>query len=231
MSAPRRAVIAVSLAALALVGCEAETAPLKESAARPVQVASVSFVADVVTRDFVGVIAPRTETDLAFRVGGKMLARTVAVGDRVRAGAVIARLDAEDLILQLESAEAELAAATSALAQASADLERFDALRERGHATVADFDRKSLARDEAAARLERAGRSLDLARRQVGYAELRADVDGVIVATAAEQQRTVGLSGERSREQRRDREQQVEAHLLRDWSDRERQLYGELLDR
>ena len=72
MTAPRHAVIAIVLAALALAGCEAETAPLEEPASRPVQVASVVFTDDVVSRDFVGVIAPRTETDLAFRVGGTL---------------------------------------------------------------------------------------------------------------------------------------------------------------
>ncbi len=55
------------------------------------------YADDAVSRDFVGVIAPRTETDLAFRVGGKVVARLVGVGDRVKAGDVIARLDAEDL--------------------------------------------------------------------------------------------------------------------------------------
>jgi RND family efflux transporter MFP subunit len=191
MSASRSSVAAI-LAALVLAGCQAETAPLERSA-RPVQVARVTYADDAVTRDFVGVIAPRTETDLAFRVAGKMVARPVGVGDRVMAGDVIARLDAEDLNLQLESAEAELAAATSSLAQATADLERFDSLKERGHATTADFDRKQLARDEASARLERATRSLDLAKRQVAYAELRADVDGVITATAAEPGQVVAV--------------------------------------
>ena len=191
MSAPRNAVLAL-LAALALAGCQAETAPL-ETPARPVQVASVVYADDAITRDFVGVIAPRTETDLAFRVAGKVVARPVGVGDRVKAGDIIARLDAEDLNLQLESAEAELAAATSSLAQAAADLERFDALKQHGHATTADFDRKQLARDEASARLERATRSLDLARHQVGYAELRTDVDGVITATAAEPGQVVAI--------------------------------------
>jgi len=172
MSASRSAALAI-LAALALAACQAETAPA-ERPPRPVKVASVIFADDAVSRDFVGVIAPRTETDLAFRVGGKVVARLVGVGDRVKAGDVIARLDAEDLTLQLEGAEAERAAATSSLAQASADLERFDSLKERGHATTADFDRKQLARDEASARLERASRTLDLARRQVAYAELTA---------------------------------------------------------
>ncbi len=187
-----RNTVLIVLAAAALAACQAETAPL-ERPARPVQVASVTYAEDVMTRDFVGVIAPRTETDLAFRVAGKVVSRPVGVGDRVKAGDVIAKLDAEDLSLQLQSAEAELAAATSSLAQATADLERFDALKEQGHATTADFDRKQLARDEASARLERATRSLELARRQVGYAELRADADGVITAAAAEPGQVVAV--------------------------------------
>lgn len=190
MPAPRNAVLAIL--ALVLAGCAAETAPA-EKPSRPVQVTSVAYADDAVSRDFVGVVAPRTETDLAFRVAGKVVARPVGVGDRVRAGEVIARLDAEDFNLQLESAEAELAAATSSLAQATADLDRFDALKERGHATTADFDRKQLARDEAAARLARATRSLELAKRQVAYAELTADVDGVITATAVEPGQVVAV--------------------------------------
>jgi RND family efflux transporter MFP subunit len=182
----------LALAAIVLAGCQAETAPI-ERASRPVQVESVVLVDDAVSREFVGVIAPRTTTDLGFRIGGKVVERPVGTGDRVRAGDVVARLDAEDLNLQLESAEAEFDAATSSLAQAAADLARFAALKEQGHATSAEIERKSLARDEAAARLERATRNLDLARRQVGYAELRADVDGVITATAAEPGQVVAV--------------------------------------
>ncbi len=187
-----RQVLLVALAAAGLAGCEAETAPA-ERPSRPVQVESVVIADDTVSRDFVGVVAPRTETDLGFRIGGKLVERLVGVGDRVRAGDVVARLDAEDLTLQLESAEAEFDAATSSLAQAAADLARFETLKAGGHATTADLDRKSLARDEASARLERATRSLDLARRQVGYAELRADVDGVVTATSAEPGQVVAV--------------------------------------
>lgn len=183
--------IAVLTGAL-LAGCAAETAPA-ERPPRPVQVASVVFEEDAVSRDFAGVIEPASETDLAFRIGGKLTARLVDTGARVAAGQAIARLDAEDLMLQLESAEAELAAATSSLAQASADLDRYEALKDRGHATAADHDRKRLARDEAAARLERASRALELARRQVGYAELRAETDGIVTATLAEPGQVVAV--------------------------------------
>ena len=176
----------LSLAALLLLaGCEANTAPAGKTE-RPVGVQRITFESQDGARDFVGVVRARYENDLGFRVAGKIVTRVVNVGDRVHAGDVVARLDPQDLKLQVESAEAELAAATSNLAQAAADLERYTTLRGRGYASVADFDRKKAANDEAEGRLERARRALDLARNQHGYADLRADADGVITATLAE---------------------------------------------
>jgi RND family efflux transporter MFP subunit len=99
---------------------------------------------------------------------------------------VIARLDPADLKLQVESAEAEWNAASTNLAQASAELARYTTLKARGFASIADFDRKQAAKAEADGRLERARRALDLTRNQLGYAELKADADGVITATLAE---------------------------------------------
>ena len=138
-------------------------------------------------------VRARYENDLGFSVAGKIVTRVVNVGDRVHVGDVVARLDPQDLKLQVESAEAEFAAATSNLAQAAADLERYTTLRARGYASVADFDRKKAAKDEAEGRLERAKRSLDLARNQLDYADLRADADGVITATLAEPGQVVAI--------------------------------------
>jgi RND family efflux transporter MFP subunit len=160
---------------------------------RPVQVQKVAFEPGDVSREFVGVVRARYETDLGFRVAGKIVARTVNVGDRVRAGDVVARVDAEDFKLQVESARAELSAAMSSVAQTAADELRFRTLRERGYAAVADYDRKKTAKDEADGRLERAQRSLDLARNQLAYAELKADADGVITATMAEPGQVVAI--------------------------------------
>ena len=187
-----RVPFAALAALLLLAGCQAETAPAPQSE-RLVQVQRVAFGNGGVARDFVGVVRARYETDLAFRVGGKIVARVVNVGDWVRAGDVIARLDPQDLKLQVESAEAELAAATSNRSQAMADLERYTTLKERGYAPIAQFDLKKAANDEAEGRLARAQRSLALARNQFGYAELKADADGVITATLAEPGQVVAI--------------------------------------
>src|SRR6266699_2636824 len=100
---------------LAACGDQATSAIAK--AERPVKVQRVAFQSEDASREFVGVVRARYETDLGFRVAGKITARLVNVGDRVRAGDAIARLDPRDLELQVASAEAELAAATSNLAQ------------------------------------------------------------------------------------------------------------------
>jgi RND family efflux transporter MFP subunit len=180
------------LAQALLAACDANTAPAPKSE-RPVQVQTVTFQGQQASRDFVGVVRARYETDLGFRVAGKVVTRVVNVGDRVRAGDVIARLDPQDLKLQVESAEAELSAANSNLLQAAADFERYTTLKTRGYASIADFDRKKAAKDEADGRLERAKRSLDLARNQLDYAELKADADGVITATLAEPGQVVAV--------------------------------------
>jgi RND family efflux transporter MFP subunit len=186
-----------ALAALAtsvlLAACQAEATAPTRLPERPVQVQRVSFGEASSQREFVGVVRARYETDLGFRVGGKIVTRIVNVGDRVQVGDVVAHLDPKDLRLQVESTEAELAAATSNLAQAAADYERYSTLKAQGYASVADFDRKKAASDEAQGRLDRARRALDLARNQLGYADLKADAAGVITAALAEPGQVVAV--------------------------------------
>ena len=187
-----KALAAVSLLPL-LAACQDQAVSAVAKPARPVQVQRVAFQAENASREFVGVVRARYETDLGFRVAGKITDRIVNAGDRVHAGDVIARLDPEDLQLQVASAQAEISAATSNFAQASSDEERFASLKARGYAAVADYERKKSAKDEAEGRLERARRSLDLARNQLAYAELRANADGVITATLAEPGQVVAI--------------------------------------
>jgi RND family efflux transporter MFP subunit len=187
------AILAVIGLAPALAACDDPATSATATPARPVQVQRVAFAPVDENREFPGVVRARYETDLGFRVAGKIVARLVNVGDRIRAGDVVARLDSRDLQLQVESADAELTAATSNLAQAAADELRYQNLRTRGYAAVADYERKKAAKDEAEGRMERAQRALDLAGHQLAYADLRADADGVITATLAEAGQVVAL--------------------------------------
>lgn len=190
---PLFALFLVPLLGPLLAACQDEAQSAAARPERPVQVQRVAFEHGDVNREFVGVVRARYETDVGFRVAGKIIARPVNIGDRVRAGDVVARLDAEDLKLQMDSARAELSAAMSSVAQTAADELRFRTLRERGYAAVADYDRKKTAKDEAEGRLERAQRALDLARNQLAYSELKADADGVITATLAEPGQVVAI--------------------------------------
>jgi RND family efflux transporter MFP subunit len=174
----------ISLAAMAisLTGCNDKVAE-KVTLSRPVLVATVHYEAESPERSFVGTIKPRIETDMGFRVPGKVAKRLVEVGQTVDVGQPLATLDEVDLKLQAEQAEAELHAATGVLAQASAAETRAKDLRAKGWTTDAQLDQAKAAGDEARARLNRAERSVELTANSVSYATLVADTRGVVTAT------------------------------------------------
>jgi RND family efflux transporter MFP subunit len=176
--------VGVSLAflAVALTGCNDKVAE-KAVPSRPVLVATVHYEAESPERSFVGTIKPRIETDMGFRVPGKVAKRLVEVGQTVDVGQPLATLDEIDLKLQAEQADAEFHAATGVLAQAAAAEQRAKDLRAKGWATDAQLDQARAAGDEARARLNRAERSVDLTKNSLSYATLVADTRGVVTAT------------------------------------------------
>jgi RND family efflux transporter MFP subunit len=172
----------LALAVIALTGCN-EIAAEKAAPGRPVLVATVHYEAETPERSFVGTIKPRIETDMGFRVPGKVAKRLVEVGQTVDVGQPLATLDEVDLKLQAEQAEAELRAATGVLVQAAASEQRAKDLRAKGWTTDAQMDTSRAAADEARARLNRAERSVELTRNSLSYATLVADTRGVVTAT------------------------------------------------
>jgi RND family efflux transporter MFP subunit len=171
--------------AVALAGCN-DTVAQKAEPPRPVLVAAAHYEAETPARSFVGTIRPRIETDMGFRVPGKVAKRLVEVGQTVDVGQPLATLDEVDLTLQAEQAEAEFRAATGVLAQASAAETRAKELRGKGWTTDAQMDQAKAAADEARARLNRAERSVDLTKNSLSYATLVADTRGVVTATLVE---------------------------------------------
>ena len=183
----RPAIAAGALLAFAagLSGCKSESAPYV-AAPQPVRATSVTLSAATDTRSYTGTIKPRYESNLGFRVSGKIVERLVNIGDLVTPGMTLARLDASDYRLSLESTEAELEAARSSLKQAEADEKRYAALNEKKWVSDASYDQKRAAADEARGRTERAIRALALAKNQLAYTDLVAAEGGVITALPVE---------------------------------------------
>src|SRR6201997_626121 len=129
----------LALIAISLAGCNDKVAE-KPTPSRPVLVATVHYESESPERSFVGTIKPRIETDMGFRVPGKIAKRLVEVGQTVDVGQPLATLDEIDLRLQAEQAEAEFRAATGVLAQAGAAEQRAKDLRAKGWATDAQLD-------------------------------------------------------------------------------------------
>jgi RND family efflux transporter MFP subunit len=174
--------VTLAAVAIALAGCNDKAAE-KVAPSRPVLAATVHYEPESPERSFVGTIKPRIETDMGFRVPGKVAKRLVEVGQTVDIGQPLATLDEVDLKLQAEQAEAELRAATGVLAQAGAAETRAKDLRVKGWTTDAQLDQSKAAADEARARLNRAERSVELTNNSLSYATLVADTRGVVTAT------------------------------------------------
>jgi RND family efflux transporter MFP subunit len=135
---------------------------------------------------YTGIVRARYETDLAFRVGAKIVSRHVEVGQRVSAGTVLFRLDPTDYRLAVKAAEADLTAAEAEVVQATAEYDRQLRSYRSGVSSSSDLDKARSAQDVTAGRRDRAKETLTLARNRLTYCELTADADGVITALPAE---------------------------------------------
>jgi RND family efflux transporter MFP subunit len=176
--------------ALFLGGCHhAEPADPRTD---PPLVLAATVIADASTHPrFTGVVAARVESELGFRVAGKVTARLFDVGQHVRRGQVLMRLDPNDLTLGVTAGEGEAAAARAHSVQADADLARLDGLVKVGAISAQDFDRARATADAARAQLNAAVAQVSMARNAGNYAELSADVDGIVVRRSADEGQVV----------------------------------------
>jgi len=167
---------------LLLAACNKAPEP---TAPRPAMVVQAS-AGDLAYEAFAGEVHAREETPLAFRIGGKVAHRLVDAGARVKAGQVLADLDASDVKLQSEADRAQLASADSDLALARAELGRYKDLASRQLVSRSLLDTRQAAYDAAASRVRQAHAQLSAAGNQVGYTALRAPGNGVVTQRQAE---------------------------------------------
>ncbi len=137
-------------------------------------------------RTFTGVVEARVQSDLGFRVGGKILERSVNMGERVQKGQILMRLDSVDLKLSLAAQQANVEAARAKYTQSKADEARFAALVKSGAVSRQEYDQARAALDSAKAQLEAAEAQARVSNNSSEYAVLLADADGVIVRTLSE---------------------------------------------
>ncbi|WP_295434522.1 efflux RND transporter periplasmic adaptor subunit [uncultured Thiodictyon sp.] len=187
MNSPHaRLLSALILTAVALGtnGCT-KPAPVAD-AVRPVLLSQVVPGSGTEAAVFAGEVKPRYESDLAFRISGKIVARAVDAGARVRKGALLARLDPADVTLQAESAQAQVAAAQVDAEFARAEFDRYENLLKQNFISASALDAKRNAMKASHAKLEQAQANLAVTRNQAAYARLVAPQDGVITAVSAE---------------------------------------------
>jgi membrane fusion protein, multidrug efflux system len=173
-----------TVAALALSGCGA---PKTESdPVRPVVTQRVTPGA-VAARDvYSGEVRARYETDLGFRIGGKIVSRAVDAGARVTKGQVLARLDPEDAKLTAQGAAAQLASAEADFTFAKSELARHQDLLAKKFISQSAFDVKQNSFLAAQARVEQARTQAAITSNQANYTNLVADADGVVISVAGE---------------------------------------------
>lgn len=181
---PRFAPLLVLVSASLLAACSRqEPAPEPVRAVRTMTVAAGSAGG---VHEYAAEVRARTESRLAFRVGGKMVSRRAELGQHVKAGEALAQLDPEDLRLSQNAATAALQAAQVNLELADADFKRYKGLREQGFISAAELERRETTLKAARASVEQARAQAGVQGNQAGYSTLTASAAGVITGVDAE---------------------------------------------
>jgi RND family efflux transporter MFP subunit len=136
--------------------------------------------------EYAAEVRARTETRLGFRVAGKLTSRPAEVGQRVKAGQVLAQLDPVDLKLQQDAAQAALRAAQSAYDLSAAEFKRYKELREQGFISALELERRDTALQAQKAQLDQAKAQSAVQGNLAAYAALTATAAGVVTGVDAE---------------------------------------------
>jgi RND family efflux transporter MFP subunit len=177
--------LGAALLAIGLAACDGGPPPAPPEI-RPVRVATVERSPGGEVVSLTGTIQAETEVNLAFRIDGRMTERLVNVGDVVRAGQVVARLNRDNEENNLRAARAQLAAARAQLNEAANNYWRQSELLRDGWTTRVRYDQAAQARQTAQAAVDAATAQVGIAETRLSYTELVSDVDGRVTARGAE---------------------------------------------
>lgn len=181
---------ALSLVAV-LAGCarEAEAPPPE---VRPVRTITVASRAADNSVALTGTVQAQNEINLSFRIDGRLVERTVEIGDNVRPGQLIARLDPQNEESSLQSVRAQLAGANAQLVEARSNYERMRDLVAEDAVSRAQYEQAKALLQSAEAQLQSLQGQVSLAQNRLSYTRLVCDVAGVVTARGAEPGEVVG---------------------------------------
>lgn len=167
------------------LGACSKTAPAPEPI-RAVKVMTVGTALVLSQYEFSGEVKARVESRLGFRVGGKIIERQAELGQRVKAGQVLAQIDPQDYKLAADAARAQVAAAQTNSDLAGADFKRYQELKNQNFISGAELERREATFKAAEAQLQQARSQLSVQANQATYASLVANVSGIVTAVEAE---------------------------------------------
>jgi membrane fusion protein, multidrug efflux system len=177
-------IVAAALMAVALAGCDKTVQMAPEP--RLVRTVTVEHGAEGEIISLTGHVRPKDQASLAFRLDGRMIERPVNVGDVLKAGQVVAKLDPQIPDNALRSAEANLTSLEATLTQARLTFGRQQQLLKDGWTPRANFDEAQQKLQSAEAQVDAAQAQVQIAREQQGYTVLFADAPGSVTAAGAE---------------------------------------------
>ncbi|MDQ1303794.1 MAG: rane fusion protein multidrug efflux system, partial [Pseudomonadota bacterium] len=168
----------------------ADEAPTPE--VRPVRVMTIETRAIGDTVALTGTVQAQTEINQSFRIDGRLIERAVDIGDAVRPGQLLARLDPQNEESSLQAVRAQLAAAQAQLVEARNNHARMRDLVAEGAVSQSAFDQAVAFLQTAESQVEAVQANLNLAQNRLSYTRLLSDVSGVVTARGAEPGEVVG---------------------------------------
>lgn len=171
--------LGVMMCLLSIVSCD-DAPPAPKEVIRPVRFEQVFISGGKRTRTFSGVAQAGQQIDLSFKISGTVQRVAIKMGDTVKAGDMLAQLDPQDTILEMEEAEASLLRQKADARNAAANYQRIEALYESNNTSLAELDAARAETETAQAGVRSAEKALQLAKRKARYTRLLAPVDGAV---------------------------------------------------
>jgi len=187
----RQTLICASLAVILMNGCGRKVHQEAQQMVRPVRTMTVGVSPEPGGRAFPGQAEANEEAGLSFRVGGSLIELSANVGDAVKKGQVLAKLDPQDFEVRLRAAEGELSSAKANLEIANVELTRLQSLVKSKAAPEKDLDRAAALVESHKSNVAALTSKRDIAQSELSYVQLTAPFDGIIAARDAQNFQTV----------------------------------------